>query len=195
MKKIISVGMVLLCGMLSAQAQQKIVANVTMERNSDLNGTIAYRRGLQLNLDDFQGEEEPQMNAVAMAYSGVSLRYGGSVKKGVIVLDIRMFASFDKRRSWCLPRARNAWTLAHEQRHFDITALNACALYRELKSYPFSSHFEKEILDLQNKYRQKNEQDQDEYDTATDHGVNREVQEQWNEKIIKALSECSDCYP
>jgi hypothetical protein len=175
-------------------AQQKIVTNVTMETGSEKKNEIVYRKGTQLTLSDFQGDEEPNMNAVAMAYSGISVRYSGSMQKGLIVLNIKMYASFDKSRSWCLPGSRNEKTLAHEQRHFDITALSACELYRELQHYPFTKNFDREIQELQRKYRERNEAEQDQYDTEANHGINTDIQEEWNQKIINAIDNCSDCY-
>lgn len=175
-------------------AQQKIVANVHMETKTTNNNEITYRKGIMLKLSDFEGAEEPSADAVAMAYTGVSLRYNGSAKNGIITLDIKLLASFDKSRSWCLAKSRNEWTLAHEQRHFDITALNACSLLRELKSYTFTKNFEQELNALQAKYKKKNEDEQDIYDAETNHGINRAVQIDWNERITKAIDECSDCY-
>ncbi len=186
------VGFVLLAH--QSLAQQKIVANVTMETRSERKNEIAYRKGTKLELSDFQGDDEPNVDAVAMAYSGVSVRYTGTIKNGLIRLEIKMYASFDKSRSWCLSSSRNPRTLAHEQRHFDITALNACALFQELSSYRFTKNFEREIAELQTKYRKKNESDQDDYDTETNHGIKREVQEEWNQKIIKAIGESGDCF-
>lgn len=173
---------------------QKIIAHVSMETRSEKSNEIVYRKGTKLKLSDFQGPEEPNMNAVAMAYSGISLRYSGSMQKGLIVLNIKMYCSFDKSRSWCLPGSRNEKTLAHEQRHFDITALSACDLYRELQHYPFTKNFEREIAELQRKYREQNEAEQDQYDRETKHGIHTEEQEYWNQKIINAIENCNDCY-
>ncbi|HTN17029.1 MAG TPA: hypothetical protein VL092_05055 [Chitinophagaceae bacterium] len=173
---------------------QKIIARVTMETSSEKRNEIVYRKGTKLELSDFQGPEEPNMNAVAMAYSGISLRYSGSMQKGLIVLNIKMYCSFDKSRSWCLPGSRNERTLAHEQRHFDITALSACDLYRELQQYTFTKNFEREIAELQRKYREQNEAEQDRYDKEANHGINTEEQEQWNQKITKSIDNCTDCY-
>lgn len=176
-------------------AQQKVTANVTMETKSERKNEIVYRKGTKLELSDFHGDDEPNVDAVAMAYSGVSVRYTGTIKNGLIKLEIKMYASFDKSKSWCLETSRNERTLAHEQRHFDITALNACALFEELQSYQFTKNFEREIADLQKKYQKKNESDQDDYDAETNHGIKREVQEEWNQKILKAISEAGSCFP
>ncbi|MES2479734.1 MAG: hypothetical protein V4561_11655 [Bacteroidota bacterium] len=173
---------------------QKITAKVIMENNSKRKHEIVYRKGTQLSLADFQGDYEEGVDAVAMAYSGVTVNYNAMTKNGQIFLEIRMYASFDKSKSWCLSKSRNERTLAHEQRHFDITAKNACALFRALKSYHFTRSFEQEIFGLQEKYRKKNEEEQDIYDSESNHGINKEKQAEWNENVIKQLDACEDCF-
>lgn len=174
-------------------AQQIVTATVAMERSSDQPNEIVYRKNTRLRLSDFQGTPEVKTNEVALAYSGVTVRYSGSVKKGQIMLNIKLYAVFDRSKSWCLAKAKNDWTLAHEQRHFDITAINACRLYRALKDFSFTKNFEQEIKELQKKFQQLNEEEQDQYDKATNHGINKEAQEEWNQKIIKTLEDYSDC--
>ncbi|MDI9319095.1 MAG: DUF922 domain-containing protein [Phycisphaerales bacterium] len=178
----------------SILAQRIITATVAMEKISDKPKEIVYRKNTRLSLSDFLGNPEVRTNEVALAYSGVSLRYSGSIKKGQIMLDIKLYAVFDRSKSWCLEKAKNDWTLAHEQRHFDITAINACRLYRALKDFSFTQNFEQEIKELQKKFQQLNEENQDEYDEATHHGINKLAQEEWNQKIIKTLEEYSDCF-
>lgn len=173
---------------------QHVEAKIIMENNSSNVNEIVYHKGLKLKQSDFQGEVEQGMNAIAMAYSGVSLKYGGMTKRGNILIEIRLYPSFDKSTSWCMAEHRNETVLEHEQRHFDITVINACKLFRVLQSYSFTKNFEQEIVQLQNKYKRLNEEEQDIYDDATNHGINKEIQEEWNHKIIKELAECSDCY-
>ncbi|MCC6185706.1 MAG: DUF922 domain-containing protein [Chitinophagaceae bacterium] len=174
---------------------QRIEATIIMESRSNNPNELIYKKGMQLKLSDFQGPVEAGMHAIAMAYTGVSLQYSGSNKNGMLNLKIQLYTSFDKSRSWCMEQHKDDWTLAHEQRHFDITVINACMLYRALSSFSFSKNFEKEIAEMQTKYRVKNEQEQDEYDKATNHGINKEEQVAWNKKISETLSQCDDCFP
>ncbi|MGC4058708.1 MAG: hypothetical protein QM743_11405 [Chitinophagaceae bacterium] len=165
-----------------------------MDNTSKDPDQIVYVKSRKLDWDDFQGEEERNADAVAMAYTGVSVRYEGSIRNGEVHLDIRVYAHFSKRQSWVLPQSKTDWTLAHEQRHFDITALNACALFEELKHFSFTNRFEEEIHSLQERYQKKNEDEQDEYDRRTNHGIYHESQREWNERIIKMLGEQADCF-
>lgn len=175
-------------------AAQNFEVKVVMKQSSAQPNEIVYRKGLQLTLADFQGEYEPGMNAIAMAYSGVALQFKAYTKGATTYIEIEMYPSFDKRRSWCLAAHRNAYTLEHEQRHFDITALSACALYQRLKTYPFTKDFQQEILRIKEAHVRDNEAEQDRYDQETNHGILRDKQAQWNEKIKKGLAEASDCF-
>lgn len=173
---------------------QKVQANINMKSSSEKPNEIVYRKGHLLRIKDFEGSEEDGMRAIAMAYSGVNLSYSAIIKANEISLTINMYPSFDKRRSWFLEKHKNERTLAHEQLHFDITVIKACELYRALKAYSFSKKFESEIVALQTKYKLLNEDEQDRYDSDTNHGINKEKQAEWNEKIKMQLADCSDCY-
>lgn len=177
----------------SASAQQYQV-KVKMLRSSARPNEIVYNNGTSLRLTDFEGDYEPGMNAIAMAYSGVSLQYKAYTKGAITFIEIELYPSFDKSRSWCLAEHRNEYTLEHEQRHFDITVLSACALYRALQEFSFTKNFQQEILRLKEEYMRQSEAEQERYDKATNHGINKDIQALWNEKIKKALAETSDCY-
>lgn len=68
-------------------------------------------------------------------------------------------------------------------------------MFRALQSYSFTQNFEQEIFGLQEKYRKLNEQEQDDYDSESNHGIDKEKQAEWNEKTLKDLANCDDCYP
>jgi hypothetical protein len=173
---------------------QKVQAKVAMNSSSDKVGQIVYRKGQLLRIKDFEGSEEKEMRAIAMTYSGVSLNYSAAIKADQIFLNINLCPTFDKEKSWFLEEHKNQRTLDHEQLHFDITVINACALYKALKAFSFSSKFEKEIVELQAKYRTQNEALQDLYDSETNNGIHKEKQAEWYEKIKKQLADCNDCY-
>lgn len=173
---------------------QKVQATVTMKGSSDKTGQIVYRKGHLLRIRDFEGSEEKGMRAIAMTYSGVSLNYSAAIKAEEIFVNINLYPSFDKERSWFLEKHKDERTLAHEQLHFDITVIKACDLYKALKAYSFSRKFEKEIVELQTKYKIQNEELQDLYDAETNNGINKEKQAEWHEKIKKQLADCDDCY-
>lgn len=191
--KICFLFLVISCGPLLSFAQ-KVQAKINMKSSSEKPNEIVYRKGNLLRIKDFEGSEEDGMRAIAMAYSGVNLSYSATIKANEISLTINMYPSFDKGKSWFLEEHKNEKTLAHEQLHFDITVIKACELYRVLKAFPFSKKFEKEIVALQTNYRIKNEEEQDRYDSETNHGINKEKQAEWEEKIKQQLAACADCY-
>lgn len=185
---------VLLCLSTVSARAQRVYAEVFMDTVSPNPEEIVFRKGQLLALSDFQGEFEEGSNAIAMAYSGFYLRYDVMMKNKDVFLSIHLYPSFDKQRSWCLEAHRNARTLSHEQKHFDITIVNTCALYRALKSYPFTEKFQEEIEKLREQFREKNDKDQDIYDRETNHGINVEKQNEWVLKMNRELDSAQDCY-
>jgi hypothetical protein len=198
MSKVLLLLMFIVGGVLGSVTAQsrKIIAHVQLDMRTEQPEQIAYRKGLKLSWSDFRGPADPNnADAVAMAYTGVAVRYEGSIKKGEVHLNIRILTHFNRSQSWVLPTSKNEHTLNHEQRHFEITALNACALFKEMSSFTFSDRFEQEIRDLQERYQKKNEEDQDRYDRETDHGIRKKAQEEWSERIQSQLNDTEICFP
>lgn len=195
----------LLCFLVTAFKQQAtaqstdnansfIRINVVIDTVTDQPMGIAYRSGYRLVLDDFEADAEPGSDAVAMAYSGMDIRYNSMTRKGVTQVDVHITAVFDKSKSWCLAKSRTAWTLEHEQKHFDITALNTCLLREALLTYNYTRNYVQEIAALQQEYQQRTADMQDDYDAATNHGINHAAQEDWNARVPRMMQKISNCY-
>lgn len=172
----------------------KVTVSVAQTLPSRKPNEILYKHGLKLKLTDFKGSPEQGSDAVAMTYSGISLNYTSRTEKGQTQVSITVATLFDQSKSWCMLSARNERTLAHEQHHLDITAINACLLRTTLLQYHFTHNYVNEIADIYKEYREKAEKMQDDYDDATHNGINQAVQEEWNARVVKMLNNLESCY-
>jgi hypothetical protein len=152
---------------------------------------IVYSRHRPLKLEYFSGATDDLSLAAAVTHSGIQVRSTSEMRDGQLKVKINIIPYFDKRRSWCRKASRNSWTLSHEQRHFDITALKACDLLQKVQQFKFTSNFIKE-LDLLHKQNDLEwDQQQRQYDSETKHGQAASAQQKWNKSVKEELAKRS----
>lgn len=154
---------------------------------------ILYNPGQPLKHDDFTGEPDDLSGASAVTHSGIQIRLSSLTKDGTAKVQVQILPYFDKNNSWFRKSSRNAKTLLHEQKHFDITALKACELMQTIKKFTFTADYARELETL----HKQNEKDWDllqrTYDTETNHGQTNSAQQKWNQKLQEQLAKCA-CY-
>lgn len=175
----------------SHDAGQKNVASVDVRIDESLARDYELQHGdAPLGWDDFRGLPDTASEWGALTHSGIRLHYEYRKTKDSMTAVVRLLPFMDKEKSWCKPFARNEYTLAHEQRHFDIAALVAQELAEEIRHTNFHMvDFATTIMQLHGRYIEKLERMQHEYDEATAHGDNVEAQVAWNERIDAQLAQ------
>lgn len=167
---------------------------VSIDAHEEDTNIIAYNPAIPLTINNFLGTpNEDEMNA-ATTYSGFGMEYTAKGNEYELTINITIKVSFDKQKSWCKVEHRNANILSHEQLHWDITALHACLFLQAIKATNLSSaNYAKELDALMNKYQTANNLMQMQYDTETNHSINKTQQQQWQAKIHELL-QAQSCY-
>lgn len=177
----------------SAGAPLSITVEAAIVDTTSEKDMIAYKSSRPLQLNDFTGAIDNSSRASAVTHSGIQLHVTSQIKDGHLKIKVTILPYFDKNRSWCRTNSRNAKTLAHEQRHFDITAIKACELLHNIQQTKFTSNYLKE-LDL---LHQKNEDEWDalqrQYDAETKNGQSAATQQQWDKRLHDELAK-SSCF-
>ncbi len=151
---------------------------------------IAFDRSVPLRMEDFQAEPDPLSRAAALTYSGFYMEAQSQTMGSKTKVKISVLPYFDRRRSWIRPEARNNYVLAHEQLHFDITALVTSQFVKTINSYTFSpTNYQEELAELQRRYEKELEALQEQYDKETKHGLLKDKQAIWEDKIKQQLRE------
>jgi hypothetical protein len=146
-----------------------------------------------LEWKDFSGEPDTVSQWGALTFSGIRLRYKYVTKNDSTKAVVQILPYMSKDKSWYKPYAMNGYTLEHEQRHFDITAIVANELADEIRRTNFNTvDFPTAITLLHKKYIKKLSKMQREYDTMTQHGDNYEEQQNWNNKLSNLLQESDE---
>lgn len=152
--------------------------------------TVFYNPTRRLNWNDFRGSHDRPGSKYAaavftsMSYEG-STRMVGNYLEATLTLKVFLVKSM----SWGRPDARNEYTLAHEQTHFDISRIVAERFKEKLKKMDltiedYDSQIQYQFLES---FREMHEE-QELYDGQTRHGLNTDLQRQWNERITTEIA-------
>jgi len=126
--------------------------------------------------------------ASAMTSAGFGYNLGFSSLEGKSVLNVSVFCNFNKNASWVKDEGRNDYILHHEQHHFDISYICTMEFIKKLKNAHFTSSNYQEILkNLYIETAKEMAAMQDLYDTETQHGIIKNKQQEWSDKIDKQL--------
>lgn len=139
--------------------------------------------------EDFTGLPDSTSQWAAMTHSGIRLKYEFLEKGDTVIANVMLYPYMAKEKSWYKPEGRNPYTLAHEQRHFDITAMVTNELAREIKLAKFDLvDFPTAIISMHGKYIKKLEEMQAQYDEETAHGDNYAAQQEWNARLSEEVA-------
>jgi cell division protein ZapA (FtsZ GTPase activity inhibitor) len=168
-----------------AQAQVTVhIADHTKDKN-----LILFDRNRKLGIRDFKGKPDNYSHGVGATYSGISMEMEGISKNGAVTVNITLTIYFDQTKSWMKPEGKTERVLAHEQVHFDLTAIKACDLAKAIEQGKFTSaNIQQKIRDLQEHHTAVLSKLQQAYDKETKHGTIAEKQAEWSARVAEQLS-------
>jgi hypothetical protein len=170
---------------LCAQTIENVTVKITPSLQEE--GESAYS-GKPLTWDQFKGKPDNSCGFVAMTYSGIKMRYTYATRNGVTTATVQLCPYMQEDLSWFKQEGHDDYTLAHEQKHFDITAIVTQEFAAELKKRSFNvSTFSAELKKMHAAYLHKLAQMQAKYDEETEHGVNTERQNQWSKQLSEEM--------
>lgn len=157
----------------------------TDTRESD---TIYYRKERPLRWEDFK-EVPPLRNRFgAEIFPIFSYLEHTEVVHGIINVHLSIRAAIAKSNSWAKESIRTAYSLKHEQLHFDLIQIAANHFQKNLLEKVYSiENYDGEIsAQYLEAYREMTRSEQL-YDEESNHGENESGQEQWRTKIEKLI--------
>ena len=177
---------------------ETVKVNVVVAKTTNNLNWIVYSTRRPLQIRDFAGPVQDTAEEKATTLSGNTFLFTVETQKGQLVVNVTITPYFDKSQSWFkkdgVEDNKNAALLAHEQAHFDITAVKTCELVDAIRKSSFTKDNYISILNqLQKQYDQERNEEQDLYDKETNHSIIVDAQQAWQKRIslkVKAL----DCY-
>lgn len=161
--------------------------SVVAQSNKREGNDILWSSNRPLTWADFKGpiKKSNKMQA-AMIATGISMELESNETNDSLLVSVKAYAY--KRDSWKDKSATSDYLLNHEQMHFNITELYARMLRKEISNLnlfgkKLTSEINKQYKIIMKKLviRQKL------YDSETNHSIDKEQQERWNQMINEAL--------
>jgi hypothetical protein len=152
-------------------------------RNQD-NDTVFYSLDRPLSWSDFQAPPRVASRYAAEVNPNFAYEGHSKVVNGVVELTVTVKTFTLKSGSWVKAPALNAYSLNHEQRHFDIAKIITERFKNKLNPdslsiEDYNSNIQYQFLES---YREMSRM-QELYDGETNHGLNVAAQERWNTRI------------
>lgn len=165
----------------------KVVVNIIKEHGSQ--NLILYSKDRPLSIKDFKGRPDAASPGVGATYSGISMAIEGKTENGVLVTTVALTIYFDPSKSWMKKEGKDERVLAHEQNHFDLTAIKACALAQAITGEKFHyGNLKQRLLEMHKVHTDALHQWQYDYDRETRHGTDAAQQAVWSSRIQKELA-------
>jgi hypothetical protein len=169
-----------------------VKVNVSIGRAIDKPNCIVYSAREPLQIADFTGRPEEGGKELAITTSGIAMAYSSQTENSQVVVDVTIIPYFNKTLSWFKPAGKNPHVLAHEQAHFDITAIKAYELATAIRNASFTQeNYISRLGDMQTKNSQDSYAEETKYDSETNHGTIPDQQEAWEKRLkeqIKTLN-------
>ncbi|QHL87233.1 hypothetical protein GU926_07225 [Nibribacter ruber] len=149
--------------------------------------TLFYDPNQPLNFSDFKGRRPPN-NFAASIFPGLSYESTATMDKGIIHIKIHVKVYALRELTQIQDNARDARTLNHEQRHFDIVKVAAERFKQRIQPQKltiedYDSMIQYEYL----KALWEIGDEQKKYDADTSHGISSAGQAKWNAYLDEEL--------
>ncbi len=178
----------------SVVTNEGVRANVTVAQTTKEKDHIAYSVNRPLRISDFTGPAVGRPEELAATISGISYSSKERIVDGMIVLDIVITPHFNVKDSWFREEGKTPEVLAHEQTHFDITAIKACELAAQIRKASLTRKNHDAVLKrLHDQNYLDMSDEQEAYDGETNHGIIRDKQLAWEKKVTEQVKK-SGCY-
>lgn len=176
-------------------AQQRggpVQVNVTVKMAAEAaeKNLILYHPEDRLEISDFRGKPDKSSPGVGATYSGITMEMQGQRKNNIMDIAVKLTVYFDRTKSWMKPEGKTESVLAHEQIHFDLTAVKACALAKAIQQEKFTAeNVQQRIRALQASHTAELSRLQQAYDKETEHGTIVNKQREWEARVVKQWAE------
>lgn len=148
--------------------------------------TIIWNERQPLQWIDFAGNVNNNSSFDAESFAEVKYNYTFNSPTNFY---FEVYACFNKNTSWYRKEYQSPQLLKHEQLHFDIAELYARKLKAAFDQFKYSKNFASEILQIFDEQKSEYHLMQHKYDDETNHSLNNERQNEWEQFIDEQLNE------
>lgn len=162
-----------------------LFSGVSHGQNQKCQDCIEWSEDRKLKWSDFKGKPNKLSRNEALTDSGMSI----GLKCDDRTSEVTIGCFFDRSKSWAKDD-RTDYLLAHEQLHFDITELFVRKLRKQIaKLGNDCQKLNDHIETYYNENYKEFVQYQHDYDSESNHSLNKEKQAYWEKKVARELEE------
>ena len=159
---------------------------------------IEYSEAGKFHWGLFKGRINPQHIAEMGSNTGAvtvsSLSYS-TIKFTSNSVILKITAKFHPQESWTrYPKLRNpGHALNHEKRHFDLCEVYARKIRQRISETKFTrKNLNAQLKTIFSSLTREHSEEQSKYDHETEHSIDPEEQEEWNQEIDQRLAALAD---
>jgi hypothetical protein len=168
----------------------QVVTNVSWVEKSSLNAAdvIYYNANKKLVWENFMGVPNKPNPVVAITSSGFGYNVDMHTSNGKGQINVAVYCYFSKPKSWVKAGKNTAYTLTHEQHHFDATYIAAKLFIEKIREAKLTtSNMNAVLTKLYNNSCSIMNKMQNDYDSETMNGQLKAKQEKWNSFFDETL--------
>ncbi|MAN59996.1 MAG: DUF922 domain-containing protein [Flavobacteriaceae bacterium] len=148
---------------------------------------MVWKEDRKLSWRDFKATPQPVSGYVASTHSGISFSYSLRGNGNSVSVDYTVTSNFYPNLSWYQRKQVNAFILAHEQTHFDISELHARILRKKMSEFHFKLDSKEAIETMYAEVEAQRRVFQQRYDLETDHSRNEQAELNWRAEVANQL--------
>ncbi len=155
----------------------------------EFSDTLQWTPTKMLEWSDFKADA-PRSRFAAYTFTVITMDYSIKSSGKSFKANFSITSAFNRQKSWVKnsPEAKSDAILRHEQLHFDIAELSARKLRKKLSELKLTrERYAKQIQAAYDEVIGAGDAMQKAYDDETEHGLLREEQERWSEKVRNEL--------
>lgn len=140
-----------------------------------------------LTWEDFTATPDENASYFAYTYWNLSYKYAGTETRGenIFLKDLELTLKFDNEKSWLKKDKGTEELLKHEQGHFDLGRLCQLEMLAVIKATIFEqSGFQSQLKAIFRNTLEKYRALGLKYDKESDHSVDKQKQEEWNNFFV-----------
>ena len=175
---------------LNDKIYSQVITTVQWQPNSrhESGDTIYYSSYRKLNWNDFRGNPDQNSDAAAVTASGFGYMLTRQTRNSNSRINITVYCHYNKVKSWVKTGMQSDYALEHEQHHFDISYLGTLLFIEKLRAASFTVRNYVSLAErIYDECYDAMQNMQDEYDGETRNGRQKNVQAEWNKKIVSQL--------
>lgn len=148
-----------------------------------------YDEGYKLTWDDFELPFPDTATHIAEIEVNFNITTRSTRFLDTILVEVNAY--YEPGKSYVKPGKETNYLLNHEQRHFDIAEVYARKTRKEISQVKYFSGYKDSAVYIYRKFHNEYRQCQFDYDLATSHSLNEQIQKQWDIKIDSLLNNYS----